>query len=330
LASNTGNLERDNYYFAGWVLGNVEYSTSSTYNLRGNIFAFAKWKQYKITYQASDADSGAIAADAISLGYRNIPVASYGTLVRNGYLFAGWLINGTTYQPRETFSLTQNVTAVAQWIRCIVTYNDGYSNSGNVPDPTTGCSNTLAGRGTISRNNFYFSGWVIEGVLYQPGATVAVTGHRTAYAQWKRYELSFLGTNASSGSVPDNVYGYGTITTPRSAGTLVRNNYYLSGWTINGVEYKFGTTLSLTADLVASPIWSQYSINYSSSTTYNGNMPARTLGYGSTATALNAGPISRPGFRFDGWVIGGITYTAGSNYNLLGNVTAYAKWTKTS
>ena len=330
LASNTGNLQRDNFYFAGWVLGNVEYAPGATYNLRGNVFAFAKWKQYKITYSAPDKDSGSIAADEISLGYLNIPIANLGTLARNGYLFAGWQIGGNTYQPRETYTLTSNVTAVAQWIRCIVTYNDGYSNSGNVPDPTTGCTNTLAARGTITRTNFYFSGWVIEGVLYQPGASVTINGHRTAYAQWKRYELSFLGTNANSGNVPDNVYGYGTIGTPRNTGTLVRANYYLSGWTINGVDYKFGTSISLTSDLVASPIWSQYSINYSSTTSYNGNMPSRTYGYGTTATSLNAGPISRPGYRFDGWVIGGVTYTAGSNYNLLGNVTAYAKWTKTS
>ncbi len=330
LATNSGNLQRDNFYFAGWVLGNVEYSTGGTYNLRGNIFAFAKWKQYKITYSAVDADSGSIAADAISLGYLNIPMASYGSLARNGYLFAGWKIGATTYMPRETYSLTTNVTAVAQWVRCIITYNDGYSDSGNVPDPTTGCSNTLPSRGTISRSNFYFSGWVVEGVLYQPGATVTVTGHRTAYAQWKRYQLSFLGTNASSGNVPDNVYGYGTIATPRNTGTLVRSNYYLSGWRINGVDYAFGSTVSLTADLVASPIWSQYSINYSSTTSYNGNMPTRTYGYGSTATALNSGPISRPGYRFDGWVIGGVTYSTGTNYNLVGNVTAYAKWTKTS
>jgi uncharacterized repeat protein (TIGR02543 family) len=328
LASNTGSLQRDNYYFAGWVLGNVEYNTGGTYNLRGNIFAFAKWKQYKISYQANDADSGAIANDEISWGYLAIPVASHGDLARNGYLFAGWQIGGNTFQSRETYTLTSNVTATAQWIRCIVSYDDGYSNSGNVPDQTTGCSNILALQGTIRRTNFYFSGWVIEGVLYQPGATVTINGHRTAYAQWQRYQISFLGTDASSGKVPESIYGYGTIATPRSAGSLVRPNYYLAGWKINGVDYAFGTTIPLTADLVASPVWSQYSINYSSTTSYSGNMPTRTHGYGTTATSLNAGLVSRPGYRFNGWVIGGITYTEGSNYKLLGNVTAYAKWTK--
>ena len=41
LAGNSGNLVRENYYFAGWYLGSNPYSTGATYNLRANIFAFA-------------------------------------------------------------------------------------------------------------------------------------------------------------------------------------------------------------------------------------------------------------------------------------------------
>ena len=328
LASNSGNLKRTNYYFDGWVLGNVEYATGSTYDLQGNVYAFAKWKQYKINYQATDADSGSIPADAISLGYMSIPIATYGTLTRRGYLFAGWRIGARTYQPRDVFTLTGDVNAVAQWSQCVLGYNDGYSNSGAVPSSTLGCNNTLASVGSLARNTFYFSGWVVEGVLYQPGDSVTLTGNRTAYAQWKRYQISFLGTNSSNGSAPGNIYGYGTISTPRNPGTLARTGYYLSGWTINGTNYAFGSTIQLTADLVASPIWSQYNITYASSTSYLGTMPGKTYGYGSTATALNSSPISRPGYRLDGWIIGGVTYALGSNYNLTGNVTAIAKWTK--
>jgi uncharacterized repeat protein (TIGR02543 family) len=328
LATNTGNLQRTNYYFAGWVLGSVEYTVGSNYSLRGNVFAFAKWKQYKINYVAPDKTSGSISADAISFGYLSIPVATYGTLAKTGYLFAGWLINGQTYQPRSTFNLTGNVTATAQWSRCVITYNDGYSTGGNIPGSTEGCSNVLANPGTLSRSNFYFAGWVVEGVLHQPGETVEISGHRTAYAKWLRYSLTFLGTGADSGTAPTPVNGYGTVSTPRAIGTLAKAGYYIAGWVIGGANYAFGTSISLTSDLTAEPIWAQYSITYNSTTLYVGTMPNRSYGFGAT-TVVNAPNISRVGYTFAGWVIGGATYAVGSDYVLRGNVTAYAKWVKT-
>lgn len=362
LASNINNLQRDNYYLDGWILGNIEYHPGDQYNLRGNIYAFANWKQYKITYSAPDADGGSIAADSVSLGYLNIPVASYGTLYRAGYLFGGWSINGQVYQPRDTYSITGNVTATAVWNQCAVTYNDGYSNAGAVPDPTYGCNNQLAGSGTLSRSNFYFAGWVIEGVTYQPGDVAPVSGHRTAYALWKKYTLTFTDVGADSGTAPANIYHYGTTKIARATGTLVKAGYYVSGWRVNGVDYPFGSTINISSDMTAYPIWSQYTITYSSVGNYAGVAPVRTFGFGPTVLASNISvdyyldsqicpppdpfsfvppictpvrifirtdpPLSRPGFVFAGWVIGGVTYQPGDSYSLNGNVTAFARWVR--
>jgi hypothetical protein len=237
------------------------------------------------------------------------------------------MINGTVYQPRDLYNLTGNITATAQWVRCVVTYNDGYSTSGTIPGSTQGCSNVLANPGTLKRTNFYFSGWVVEGVLYQPGQAVTVTGNRTAYAQWKKYTLSFLDTNADSGSAPNDVFGAGNIISPKNIGTLVRNGYYISGWTVGGTNYAFGATINLNGDLTASPIWSRYTITFNSSAVYTGTMPSQTLGFGSTPLAA-APSIRRSGYSFAGWTINGVNYAVGANYNLTSNVTALARWVR--
>lgn len=331
LASNTGNLVRDNYYFDGWYLGSNPYSTGATYDLRANIFAFANWQQYKITYKTTGADGGNIPADAISLGYRNLPVASYGTLFKNGYLFAGWNIGGTIYQPRSTIDLTANVDAEPVWTQCEVNYNGQFANSGSSPSATIGCSNTIADSGTLARRNFYFAGWSIDGVIYQPGDTATLSGHRTAYAVWKKYTISFDGSSADSGSAPSNIFHFGSMTIPRNAGTLAKAGYYVSGWRINGVDYRFGSSYTLNSDVVATPIWSQYTITYSSIASFTGSLPSASSGYGTTELAtlsgLNQVP-TRTGFNFGGWVVGGVVYQAGDNYNLAGNVTAYVRWVR--
>ena len=331
LAGNSGNLVRENYYFAGWYLGSSPYATGATYNLRANIFAFANWQQYKITYKTTGAESGAIPADAISLGFRSIPVASPGTLFKSGYLFAGWNIGGVTYQPRDTFDLTGNVDAEPVWAQCKITYNGQLSDSGTTPTETLGCANTLATQGSLSRRNFYFAGWSIDGQTYQPGDTTTITGNRTAYAIWKKYTMSFIGTGADSGAVPTNVFHFGNLTIPRAAGTLAKAGYYVSGWTINGVDYRFGSTYTLNSDVVATPIWSQYTITYSSIPSYTGSLPALTSGFGTTKLASLSGvtPLpTRAGFVFGGWVIGGTVYQEDANYNLTGNVTAFVRWVR--
>mgnify|MGYP000440907690 FL=1 len=332
LAGNTGNLVRDNYYFAGWYLGSNPYATGATYDLKANIFAFANWQQYKVTYKTTGADGGTISADAITMGYRNLPVATYGTLYKNGYLFSGWNIGGTIYQPRSTIDLTGNVDAEPVWTQCQVTYNGQQANSGTVPSATLGCSNVIAGSGTLARRNFYFGGWAIDGVVYQPGETVTLAGHRTAYAVWKKYTMSFDGSSADSGSAPANVFHFGSMTIPRSAGSLAKAGYYVSGWRINGVDYRFGSSYTMNSDVVASPIWSQYTITYASISLYSGSLPTATSGFGTTELASLQGLAQAPtrtGFTFGGWVIGGVVYQPNDAYNLTGNVTAYVRWVRT-
>ncbi len=331
LAGNSGNLVRENYYFAGWYLGSTPFTTGATYDLRANIFAFANWQQYKITYKTTGAESGSIPADSISLGYRSIPLAAQGTLTRAGYLFAGWNIGGVIYQPRDNFDLTGNVDAEPVWAQCKITYNGQMSDSGITPTETLGCANTLATQGSLSRRNFYFAGWSIDGQTYQPGDTTTITGNRTAYAIWKKYTMSFIGTGSDSGSVPNNVFHFGTMTIPRDAGTLTKAGYYVSGWTINGVDYRFGSTYTLNSDVVATPIWSQYTITYSSIPSFTGSLPSATSGFGSTRLANLNGLSQLPtrnGFTFGGWVIGGTVYQPDTNYNLASNVTAFVRWVR--
>jgi len=105
------------YLFMGYSLspnGQVSYQPGDTYSNSNftpgqSVTLYSIWKQYTITY---DSDGGSEVSPQSYYGY--ITLASAPT--KAGYVFGGWEIDGTTYQPGATYNLTEDVTATAVWI----------------------------------------------------------------------------------------------------------------------------------------------------------------------------------------------------------------------
>ena len=85
-------------------------------------------------------------------------------------------------------------------------------------------------------------------------------------------------------------------------------------------------TLSCTAAPVAPPATS-YTLSFNGNSPTSGAVPSSITGTGVKTLPGNTGMLTKTGFTFGGWTIGGTNYAAGDSYTLSSNVSAIAIWT---
>ncbi|MBR7042291.1 MAG: InlB B-repeat-containing protein, partial [Bacilli bacterium] len=128
----------------------------------------------------------------LEIGTNNCQISSptsYGFTIPNGYEFAGWKIGDVIYNAGETFDVTGNMTAVAQWnpIEYQITYNLGEGIVSGVNPTTYTIESDNITLINPSKNDYYFAGWTGTG-LSEPTQAVTIpqgsTGDREYTAQW--------------------------------------------------------------------------------------------------------------------------------------------------
>ncbi len=116
VRANVGSLKRTGYYFSGWSINGTTYRPGDTISVEGQVTAIALWSRFTITYMAARATGGLAPSSIQGYGSTTLSV-SEGTLVRDGYTFAGWVLGGVSYAPGDAFMLKGNVKAFAKWTR---------------------------------------------------------------------------------------------------------------------------------------------------------------------------------------------------------------------
>jgi len=195
-------------------------------SINGDYVDFtANWNliNYKITY---DENGGQAVSDQNYNVETNLTLSA--APKRDGYTFTGWkLASNVESWKAGTFSASQNlgqknygnITLVAQWARdeYTISYNlaDGTLPSGKT-NPTSYNSETAAF--TLNnpvREGYTFAGWTGTG-LSSASTTVTVakgsTGNRSYTATWTpiSYAVSFNGNGATSGSMSNQSFTFGT------------------------------------------------------------------------------------------------------------------------
>ncbi|WP_238919049.1 InlB B-repeat-containing protein, partial [Clostridium sp. YIM B02555] len=100
-ASNSGNLVKTGYTFAGWNTAangsGTDYAAGSgTFSIAANTTLYAKWTPvpttYTVTYNGNGNTGGTVPTDSTSYtsGQTVTAAANSGNLVKTGYTFAGW------------------------------------------------------------------------------------------------------------------------------------------------------------------------------------------------------------------------------------------------
>ncbi len=196
LASNTGSLVKSGFTFGGWTIGGQTYSAGGSYNLTGNVTAVAIWTAvaapstpapvvYSLTFLAPTAGSGV--TPPVMVGTAAIIPGNIGNLVRPGFVFKGWTIEGVDYTTGSMVILTSNRIAYAYWVPKIITFVDSQSGTIVLP-PIEGTDQVkLPTAQEVTKSGFVLAGWQVADKKYAPGEVISIEEAVNATAIWTEY-----------------------------------------------------------------------------------------------------------------------------------------------
>ena len=344
--SNTGALVRTNYNFAGWnTLANgngtpVAATGDATFTITSNTVLYAKWSQYKLTFNSNSATGGLPPTTTRTGGEITLP--GPGTLVRTGFNFAGWATQrdggGSGGVEGATFNLTADTTLYAKWSKYTITYAAGSAAdvTGTPPLVQSGAGNVSLSTnfGTLARTNYYRAGWTTssDGTGTTLTGSYNLAGSVKLYPRWAQYTITFDAGSAdgATGTPPTPQLGAGNVTLSTNSGSLTRANFYRAGWTTNsdGTGSIVPSSYSLSASVTLYPRWAQYTITYANGNKTSGTVPFAQLGAGNLTLETNTGSLARTNFYWAGWTTssdGTGTALTGS-FTASSNVTLYPRW----
>ena len=182
---------------------------------------------YTVTYNSNGSMGGSVPVDSTNYysGQTVTVLGNTGTLLNNGYTFAGWNTmpngTGTNYTQNQTFLMgSANVTLFARWTTNpthTVTYSAPDATSGTVPtDLNTyaeGVTVTVLGNpGGLTKNGYTFSGWnqyYPAQTFLMPASDVTLSAvwlQTTLPPRWIAVASSADGTKLVAGMYDGNVW----------------------------------------------------------------------------------------------------------------------------
>ncbi|MDR1759237.1 MAG: InlB B-repeat-containing protein [Fibrobacter sp.] len=331
--------------------GTVYYYAVAT-NTDNGITAIAKsgvfevvveTTNYTVTYNGNGNTSGAVPTDETEY-QNNEPVTvlgNTGTLVKTGYIFAGWNTKadgtGTNYAAGATFNITANVTLYAKWTA--ETYTVTYDANGGTGAPaaqtkTFGVNLTLSSD-KPARDGYTFALWNTKadstGTDYAAGTNYTANAAVTLYAQWivKKYMITW-NVNGGAPIPTQTILNHGeSVTTPVA---ITRAGYTFGGWFMDDgfVTAAVFPIENVTANVTLYAKWAAdtYTITYHlDNGTNNGTNPAA---YTIETPTITLAVPTKDGFTFGGWYseAGFVTSVTQIAQGSTGNKDFWAKWTE--
>ena len=361
LDNNSGNLTKAGYTFGGWnTLANgtgTTYAGGSRYTATADITLYAKWNAlptFSITFSGNGNTGGSVPT-ALTGVYSTTTLPGAGTMVKAGFVFAGWNTAadglGSAFAAGETLLPQTNLTLYAQWTAnptYTLTYNSNGSTSGTAPASATASSTYVVidnNSGSLAKVGYIFSGWNTAadgtGTDYIGGNNFLLNANTTFYAKWvvANYTVTYSGNGNTGGTAPAAATGVSVSTTvPANTGNLVKAGYNFAGWNTLasglGTDYAPGSSYSPTASVTLYAKWTAlptYTITYNGNGNTSGGVPVAQSGiYASVNLDANSGALAKSGSYFSGWNTAadgsGTHFDAGSSYTPSANITLYAEW----
>ncbi|MFM2351644.1 MAG: hypothetical protein RL096_125 [Actinomycetota bacterium] len=353
IATNSGNLARTGYTFAGWnTVANgtgTDYSANgtATYAANSNLLLYAKWTAngVNVTFDENHGSNPATSTQALVAD--TAAALNANAFQRTGYTFAGWAESRTgavAYANNQSITLLVSKVLYAKWTP--IDYTVTYSLNGGTGNAPTESVKNIADTFTVkpitgvSRTGYDFAGWTDGTTVYQPAASYTVGSQNIVLtALWNiqvytiAYDTNGSTSGAASRSSDSFTFGSAAITLP-TVGSLVRTGYSFGGWsaTLNGtpISGNFSTNANVTLHAIWNP--NSYTITYNS----NGasGAPARVTDSYTTATAgitlPGVGSMVKPGHTFSGWSTTASGNAATSPFTTTVDRIMYAIWTPIS
>lgn len=313
IDSNSGNLRRTGYTFAGWNTApdgsGTTYLGSNNFLLNANTTLYAKWlvANYTVSFNANGSSGGATPADITGVQVSTTLPTNSGNLVKAGYNFVGWntLASGlgTDYAAGSTFSPTTDTTLYAKWTSLptyTISYDANGATSGGAPVAQSGvyaAVNLDTNSGNLAKSGSYFAGWNTaadgSGQTYSAGESYTPTASITLFALWTMtptFTLSYDGNGKTAGVAPISQTGItSTVRAASNSGSLQKLGFRFDGWNTlsngtavpgvaggTGDAYAPGDTITITADTTLYAIWTAvptFTLSYSGNSQTGGSVP---------------------------------------------------------
>ncbi|MBR5424897.1 MAG: InlB B-repeat-containing protein [Clostridiales bacterium] len=261
----------------------TRYYPGDEIEMTGNVTLYAEWNDADtITYMANDGtnNSSSQAYDPTTQVKLKGKIFS-----RDGYACTGWNTdpqgNGTHYDSGASISVTGNLTLYAEWVALKkITYvaNNGTNTAfEQLFNPTEEV--TLQEK-IFSRDGYIFAGWNTDrngnGIHYNAGESVALTGDTTLYAEWTgRKTITYKANNGTNASFEQT---FDPTEEVKLAGKIFsRDGYTLIGWSTasngSGTVYGCNEPFTLNSDLTLYAMWKSENTSFvvgKTETTANG------------------------------------------------------------
>ena len=377
-----GTMVADGYVFKGWNLdetaakaGTVDtnYDPADTFTIKKNTDLYAVWEpKVKVTYHPTiTLTSGAAPVDSKSPYVKGstVTVLKEGTMVADGYVFLGWNPDATaakagtvdtSYDPADTFTITQDTDLYAVWKKY---YTVGYDPVGGSGEPTDtnkyfDGDKVQVPSGEPKKDGHRFDGWTLDpsdstAPIYKTGDSVTVNGKDIVFtAIWTKigtpsvvYKVSY----DPNGGVPtpEDTTDYDDGATVIITSEIpVYDGYTFAGWSQDPTDptmpvLKAGdnTTKIQGSNILFIAVWTpNYNVTYNKNafdatgTQKDLNNPYES---GETVTVLGPGSIVRSGYVFMGWntddldaTAGVVEFKADDTFTITNDTELYAVWKK--
>ena len=254
---------KEGYTFKGWLLNDKIYDFTKI--IEENIELKAKWekveekdnedkqkdKKYTVTYNSNGGSK--VSSQTITEGSK---ISRPSDPTRRGYIFAGWLLNGSPYDFNK--AVTSNITLVAKWNEIKAKYTVTFNSNGGsaIGNQTVTEGSKVSKPSDPTRKGYTFAGWLLNGSAYD--FNKVVTGNITLIAKWnedvkEKYTVTF-NSNGGSAVSSQTVTEGSKATKPKEP---TKTGYNFAGWLLNGSAYDFNKTVTGNITLVAK--WNQKS-----------------------------------------------------------------------
>jgi uncharacterized repeat protein (TIGR02543 family) len=344
------SLSKVGYTFLGWSKTATGTTVSSPFIPTENTTLYARWSgsTFSVAF-ISNGGSISPATASFTTGGGSLTLPSPGT--QAGYNFAGWseTLNGDIVS--DPYTTIANKTLFAKWtaIQYNINYNRGVIGSTTLTSgqPVVFPSNTTSTISTVvtldstidtstvlSGTTYVFTGWKESGTnsVYKGGDSYRMLAADVTFtAQWVAiYTVSYI-LNGGAGSVPADVTRTDGTVEPLTTVIPTRAGYTFSKW-VDQKGLDVTTSFTVNADrYLLYAVWTPnvYTITYVPGASVTGAAAATTGGYRESVTLSSDSTLSYTNYKFVGWKIGTIIYSAGGNYVLSANVSAEAQWEST-
>lgn len=367
-------FSRANHQFIGWNstenADGTAFAEEERITVTGDITLYAEWvpdTQYAVTYIANGGTGHM--SDPNASYYKNDSVTVLpNAYTRAGYRFTKWTTNqdgtGTSYDPADTFKITENTVLYAQWAKDPSQWvtiqfdkNDAKA-TGNMESREVLADEPF----TIPVNgykleNYDFHGWssqkegngtdFADEAVFTPGVKFPSQRTIVLHAQWKeheKYTVTYHSNNPLNQTVTDTAFYYkGSTVRLHPSSTFSYPYHTFMYWSesldtdttyMAGESFTIDRNMELYANWEKNPVFHVAYKDPYSGDTYHDPKTYHIEPEGSESVTVKDSMFLRRGYNFAGWDVEfkdtpGVRHAAQPG-NVLKEVTSdttlYARW----